>query len=1133
MNKKILLLSIFFFILFLPPAKAWWNSTWQYRRNITINNTANSNTLTDYQVLVILDTASLISAGKMRSDCGDIRFIDSDETTLLPHYIFTNQTNYISLSYSWGIYGCNSTTTFIRVKVPNIPANSIKTIYMYYGNPDATYNNNLYNIFTDSATVAATLPSNRFGLSCAPYRDSIYCFGGYDGNNYLSQIVRYNVTSNTVTVMSATLPSGGRDLLSCAPYADSIYCFGGYDGTNRFNQIVRYDVISDTATVVSPTLPSGRYGLSCAPYADSIYCFGGQDSSGYLNQIVRYNVTSNTVTTMSATLPSRRDLLSCAPYANSIYCFGGYDGTNYLNQIIRYDVISNTVTVMSATLPSGRRALSCAPYSDSIYCFGGYEGSYLSQIVRYNVTSNTVTVMSATLPSGRDKLSCAPHADSIYCFGGYYGSYLNQIVRYAIKFSSPEPTYLIGEEEKPLTITIFTPTNSTYFISNNFEFKFKATDYSSTVFTLKAYLDDNLEYSNSSYLNDTIVTFYKNLTQAKQYNFTVWANNTNGKISSQTVLFTIKDYEISAITFEQYLYETESYNYSIFFRVNFDLISNITSRLFWNSTDKGYDWQVINSTHIENKKQLTIPLIQANATSVQHYWDYNVTYKNGTNYNSQSSSNTQTILFAYFLSSNAQTQDRTSLIEREDFTNFLTVTTIKNYANLTANSTYRNNNTAMTPTSYNTFKIVFDSGNVTDYNETYPIYSSLIISFQGNSRIMNSESDNITVYKMVLTDCSASSISQTKALNFTLKDEENSNVLTGGTIEITNKITKTNELYREYAFKFSNISSASICIYPSWASYIDDAMIQYKATGYTSRTYFIYATISNTTQNVDLFLLPEGQSYSVIFFIRDENNNPVPDVIIKVQRYFVGENVYKTVAQCKSDNPDGKCATFLRILDVYYREILEKNLTVIKETTPSQIVCQPFESITFCPPYPIPISITTKVLEGIFKRMGNINYDCTINEETNILRCTVSDTSQLMTKAQFIVEKKGALKFETICNQTEFSSAITFTCDLGNRTGNIYRYQVLGYFSEPPVIIIQDILDYSVGLIAWGTIGLLLAFFITSSLFFVGIFNPVVAMIFAFLGLIVGYLFGMIPVSISSLIGLGLVVGIIIWKLRT
>jgi len=58
-----------------------------YRRPILINNTQNSNTLTDYQVLITLDTASLISAGKMRSDCGDIRFTDSDGSSLLNYWI--------------------------------------------------------------------------------------------------------------------------------------------------------------------------------------------------------------------------------------------------------------------------------------------------------------------------------------------------------------------------------------------------------------------------------------------------------------------------------------------------------------------------------------------------------------------------------------------------------------------------------------------------------------------------------------------------------------------------------------------------------------------------------------------------------------------------------------------------------------------------------------------------------------------------------------------------------------------------------------------------------------------------------------------------------------------------------------
>jgi len=105
---------------------------WNYRRPITIDNTSNSNNLTDYQVLVTLNTQSLISSGKMRNDCGDIRFTDSNGTTLL---------NY------WLESGCNTTLTKIWVKVPLIPANSTKTIYIYYGNPSATSLSNPDNTF--------------------------------------------------------------------------------------------------------------------------------------------------------------------------------------------------------------------------------------------------------------------------------------------------------------------------------------------------------------------------------------------------------------------------------------------------------------------------------------------------------------------------------------------------------------------------------------------------------------------------------------------------------------------------------------------------------------------------------------------------------------------------------------------------------------------------------------------------------------------------------------------------------------------------------------------------------------------------------------------------------------------------
>ncbi|MEM4680730.1 MAG: DUF2341 domain-containing protein, partial [Nanopusillaceae archaeon] len=102
------------------PFDPWLNG-FPYRRVATISNLESA--LTDYQVLVNLDTASLISEGKIRSDCGDIRFTESDGIDLL---------NY------WLESGCNSSSTKLWVKLPSIPASVSKTIYIYYGNPYST-----------------------------------------------------------------------------------------------------------------------------------------------------------------------------------------------------------------------------------------------------------------------------------------------------------------------------------------------------------------------------------------------------------------------------------------------------------------------------------------------------------------------------------------------------------------------------------------------------------------------------------------------------------------------------------------------------------------------------------------------------------------------------------------------------------------------------------------------------------------------------------------------------------------------------------------------------------------------------------------------------------------------------------
>lgn len=130
--KNFILMVMFIFIVFLAinvsSVYAWWDPSFQYRRTITIDNTGNSNTLTDYQVFVNVTYDS-----GMQSDFDDLRFVDSDDTTKLNYWI----ENKVDGSYAE-----------VWVKIPNIPANNNKTIYMYYGNVITTTESNPFDTFT-------------------------------------------------------------------------------------------------------------------------------------------------------------------------------------------------------------------------------------------------------------------------------------------------------------------------------------------------------------------------------------------------------------------------------------------------------------------------------------------------------------------------------------------------------------------------------------------------------------------------------------------------------------------------------------------------------------------------------------------------------------------------------------------------------------------------------------------------------------------------------------------------------------------------------------------------------------------------------------------------------------------------
>ncbi|MHC5115306.1 MAG: DUF2341 domain-containing protein, partial [Planctomycetota bacterium] len=100
----------------------WWDIGWNERSKLTFDNSAAGDNLGNFPVLVKLD-ATRIDYAKVQDAGQDLRFIDSDDSTVLDHEI-----------EEWNESGTSS----VWVEVPSVDGGSnTDFIYMYYDNPSA------------------------------------------------------------------------------------------------------------------------------------------------------------------------------------------------------------------------------------------------------------------------------------------------------------------------------------------------------------------------------------------------------------------------------------------------------------------------------------------------------------------------------------------------------------------------------------------------------------------------------------------------------------------------------------------------------------------------------------------------------------------------------------------------------------------------------------------------------------------------------------------------------------------------------------------------------------------------------------------------------------------------------------
>lgn len=148
----LILLPIVLLAVFRPSGSqaAWYDSLWSYRRVVSISNPSGV-VQTDYQVLIKFDSSDMVSTGKMKNDCSDIRVTDSDGTTMLDFWLES---------------GCNTNNTALWIEIPSLGTSGTE-VFIYYGNSAATSASSIDNTFIPSSVWMGTGTCND-AFNCNP-----------------------------------------------------------------------------------------------------------------------------------------------------------------------------------------------------------------------------------------------------------------------------------------------------------------------------------------------------------------------------------------------------------------------------------------------------------------------------------------------------------------------------------------------------------------------------------------------------------------------------------------------------------------------------------------------------------------------------------------------------------------------------------------------------------------------------------------------------------------------------------------------------------------------------------------------------------------------------------------------------
>lgn len=255
---------------------------------------------------------------------------------------------------------------------PRLPLRAQQRIYAVGGWTDpikSLASVEKYDPYKDEWVNVKSMSRPRCGVGVAFQGDSLYAFGGHDGQNYLKSVERYSINEDCwhEDVVDMKFERTSIGIVALKNY---IYAIGGQIGSNSTSIVERYDTNTNT-WMERQSMSERRLGAGVAILNGLIYVVGGADVRA-LNTVEYYDPARNIWTSVKP-MNARRKHLGCASYNGKIYAVGGRDDSNELISAECYDPVLDEWEPLP-DMSEKRSGIGLVECDGILYALGGQNG---------------------------------------------------------------------------------------------------------------------------------------------------------------------------------------------------------------------------------------------------------------------------------------------------------------------------------------------------------------------------------------------------------------------------------------------------------------------------------------------------------------------------------------------------------------------------------------------------------------------------------------------------------------------------------------------------------------------------------------------------------------------------------------